>query len=182
MWGGSRIRTGGQRDSVQNDLVCDLIAPVAEVSAAVIAVIGTLLGSTFTYFFQSKALKRNESFRVSQELRAQRLSVYSDFAGAISEWRRSHFDWWNRIAEDPNGSATFEARVEAYRLKGLALHAFYRVQLIAGQESLVIAARKAYETARPIAKAPTADLLRARGKTSEEALEAFIKLASSDVI
>jgi len=62
------------------------------------------------------------------------MAVYSDFGGALAEARRGQYDWWNRRNEAPDGPDCFAARAEAYRLRGLALHALFRVQLVAGSQ------------------------------------------------
>jgi len=101
---------------------------------AIIAVLGTLLGSIMTYVFQRKSSERAERFSTQQQLRAERMAVYSDFGGALAEARRGQYDWWNRRNEAPDGPDCFAARAEAYRLRGLALHALFRVQLVAGSQ------------------------------------------------
>lgn len=49
--------------------------------ASVIAVVGTLLGSTVTYVFQRVNAGRVERFARDERLRQERIAAYSGFAG-----------------------------------------------------------------------------------------------------
>ncbi|UNZ21692.1 hypothetical protein HC362_09810 [Streptomyces sp. 891-h] len=149
--------------------------------STLIAVCGTLLGAGLTHVFQRRAAARDQRFVVQQQLRAERMAVYSDFAGAVTEFRRGQHDRWHRKNEDPESSACFDARVEAYRLRGVALHALFRVQLIASEQSLTDAAQRAYDLTSAAHEATSKQELNARGTGAREALESFIKLASADV-
>jgi hypothetical protein len=109
------------------------------------------------------------------------MSVYSDFAGALTEFRRGQQDRWYRRHEDPDGPAFIEARTEAYRLRGIALHALFRVQLIASARTLVDAAQEAYALTSTVHKAVDKTEAQALATQAREVVEQFIKLASSDV-
>jgi hypothetical protein len=149
--------------------------------SALIAVLGTLLGSAVAYRFQRKSAERNESFAHRQQLRTERMAVYSDFAGAVTEFRRSQYDRWHRKNEDPDGAAAAEARQESYRLKGVAQHELFRVRLIASSPAVVEAARNAFEAASAIHNAASKPQLRGNGNEAKGSLEHFIALASVDV-
>ncbi|MFD8166597.1 hypothetical protein ACWFQ6_02935 [Streptomyces althioticus] len=151
------------------------------VLSALIAVLGTLLGVSVTHLFQRRAAARDQMFAAQQQLRSERMTVYSDFAGAVTEFRRGQHDRWHRKDEDPDGPACFEARLEAYRLRGIALHALFRVQLIASSQTVIDAAQQAYELTARAHKASDKTELSARGNQARESLEHFVKLASSDV-
>lgn len=149
--------------------------------SALIAVLGTLLGSTVAYLFQRKSAERTESFTHRQQLRAERMAVYSDFARAVTEYRRSQYDRWHRKNEDPDSTAASEARLESYRLKGVAQHELFRVRLIASSTTVVEAARNAFEAASRLHNASNKTELRGNGNEAKEILERFISLASNDV-
>lgn len=150
-------------------------------ASTLIAVLGTLLGSAVAYLFQRKSADRTESFAHRQQLRSERMAVYSDFAGAVTEYRRGQYDRWHRRNEDPGGAAAGEARKESYRLKGVAQHELFRVRLIASSPALVEAARNAFEAAARLSDASTKHELRDHGDDAKEALQHFIGLASHDV-
>lgn len=149
--------------------------------SALIAVLGTLLGSTVAYLFQRRSAERTESFTHRQQLRAERMAAYSDFAGAVTEYRRSQYDCWHRKNEDPDSTATSEARLESYRLKGVAQRELFRVRLIASSTTVVEAARNAFEAASRLHNASDKTELRGNGNAAKEILERFISLASNDV-
>ena len=141
------------------------------VTLAAIAVAETLLGSTVTYVFQQRTSGRVARFSFQQQLRSERMTAYSDFAGAIvngirklthfrhfrhrvsfhvpptaiSEFRRGQLDRWYREEENPDSRAYFEARLESYRLRSAALHALARVQLVAPGQTLAEIAVHAYD-------------------------------------
>ncbi|WP_234544598.1 hypothetical protein [Streptomyces shenzhenensis] len=151
------------------------------VISALIAIAGTLLGSALTYAFQRNASARDQLFASQQQLRSDRMNVYSDFAGALTEFRRGQQDRWHRRSEDPDGPAFIEARTEAYRLRGIALHALFRVQLIASARALIDTAQDAYALTSALHKAADKTELSDLGAQAREVLERFVKLASSDV-
>lgn len=146
-----------------------------------VAVFGTLLGVVVTHFFQRTSSQQAQGFALGQQLRSERLTVYSDFAGTVTELRRGQQDRWHRRREDAEGPDHFEARTESYRLRGVALHALFRVQLIAGSPQVVDAARAAYDQTSVIHQAADTSELRANGERARESLEQFIVLASTDL-
>lgn len=145
------------------------------------AVLGTLLGVVVTHLFQRASAREAQSFAARQQLRSERMTVYSDFAGAVTEFRRGQHDRWHRKEEDPNSTACFEARLEAYRLRGVALHSLFRVQLIASSQVLFDAAQHAYELTSRVHHASTKAELSELGEQARQALERFISTASSDI-
>lgn len=149
--------------------------------STLIAVFGTLLGAVATHLFQRRADKGARVFAAEQQLRAERMAVYSDFAGAVTEFRRGQQDRWHRRNEDPNGAASFEARIEAHRLRGVALHALFRVQLIASSRQLTDVAERTYELTSDVHKAADRAELGALGAQARQELEHFVRLASSDL-
>ena len=148
---------------------------------AIVAVVGTLLGSTVTYLFQLRSSSQAEQRSFKRQLRSERVAIYSDFAGAITDFRRSEHDWWNRKREDADSQACFDARQEDYRLRGIALHALFRVQLIADNRTLLTEARQAYELTTRVHRADDAAELAALGAAARDVLERFIWWASSDI-
>ncbi|MBH5336989.1 hypothetical protein IHE55_20365 [Streptomyces pactum] len=149
--------------------------------STLIAVAGTLLGAVATHVFQRKADRRAQSFAAQQQLRAERMAVYSDFAGAVTEFRRGQQDRWHRRNEDPHGDAAFEARVEAHRLRGLALQALFRVQLISSSQRITDAAEHVYELTSDIHEAANRNELSAKGAEARQELANFVQLAARDV-
>jgi uncharacterized membrane protein YccC len=79
--------------------------------AAVIAVLGTLLGSALTFYFQRKSDDRSERQQVARHLREERMRAYAAFVEAVSEYRSSQFDRWNRGREEPDTDVAREANL-----------------------------------------------------------------------
>ena len=148
---------------------------------AVIAVAGTLLGSAVTYLFQRRASERSEAFSFQQQLRAERMIAYSDFAGTIAEFSRSQDHRWFRVRDDPNNLAAFDSRIERDQFGSKAYHALARVQLVSRDIRLIDAARNAYDLTWDLHRASTKEDLDARARRTNDALEEFIKIASLDV-
>ncbi len=134
-----------------------------------------------TQLFQRRATERNERFASQQQLRSERMTVYSDFAGAVTEFRRGQADRWHRTSEDPDGPACFEARMESYRLRARSLHALFRVQLIASGPTTNDAAQHAHHLTARLHTAPDETEFDALAQQARDAVQQFVRLASSDV-
>jgi hypothetical protein len=145
-----------------------------------IAVLGTLLGSTATYHFQRKSSEQAENLAHQRQLRSERMAVYSEFAEAVTELRRCQYSRWHSDQEDPGNDAS-EIRLEARRLRGVAQHSVFRVQLIASNPALIESARSAFDAASDMHHASSSAQLRANGNEAGDTLGRFIALASGDV-
>jgi hypothetical protein len=148
---------------------------------ALIAVAGTLLGSALTYLFQSRTSSRAEASALQRELRTERREVYSSCSAALAEYRQGQLDWHFYREEDPNSAATLAARVEAYRLKGIAQAAVSRVQLVAGNPAVVTAANDAFELTRLIHYAQDVADRHSRNEIARNAINRFITLAGAEI-
>jgi hypothetical protein len=149
--------------------------------SAIIAVTGTILGASLTYLFQSRTSERAEASALQRELRAERMSVYSSYATALTEFSRGQMDWYNRREEDPDSWETLAARVESYRLKGAAQAVLSQVHLVASNTAVVTAASNAFELTRPVHYAQDSVDLRTRTKKSKKAVDSFIALAAAEI-
>jgi len=161
---------------------------------AVIAVAGTLLGSAITYLFQRMTAQRAEKFSFQQQLRSERMVVYSDFAKVVKEYQRAQDRRWflnregfkagRRWFLDREGSKAkdaYDAFMKALDLGSSGQHALFRVELVADSSELIEKARHAYWLVNKLREASTADDLGSREDTAEEALEDFIALAKRDI-
>ena len=99
---------------------------MAVVLAGVIAVLGTLGGATASYLFQGKISERNESKARDEQLRQERLAVYSSFAGAVMELRGIQHDrGYSRMTVAGQQLDRSSIRAESSRLRSVAWTAFY---------------------------------------------------------
>lgn len=148
---------------------------------AVIAVAGTLLGSAITYLFQRMNAQRTETFSFQQQLRAERMVVYSDFAKVVKDYQRAQDRRWFRNREDPKSGDAYDAFMKALDLGSSVQHVLFRVELVADSSELIEKARHAYRLVNKLREASTADDLGSREDTAEEALGGFIALAKRDI-
>jgi hypothetical protein len=95
-----------------------------------------VLGSVLTYLFQARGTRQVQEFARDQQVRQEQLAVYSEFAGVVTDFRRSENDRWHREQEDPQGELFILARDESYQLRAKATAAMWRVQLVGGDAQL----------------------------------------------
>ncbi|RSN73925.1 hypothetical protein DMH26_42820 [Streptomyces sp. WAC 05379] len=145
-----------------------------------VAVLGTLLGSVATYLFQLKSSKQAEDLAHQRQLRSERMAIYSEFAGVVTEFRRCQYSRWHSDHGTPGGEGS-EAVLEARRARGIAQHVGFRVQLIASNPALIESTRSALEATAAMHRAVSVEQLRARDDEAVRSLERFIVLASGDV-
>ncbi|MFE0377385.1 hypothetical protein ACFW1M_17760 [Streptomyces inhibens] len=101
------------------------------VVASVVAVIGTLLGSGITYFFQSRAADRSEQFARAERLRQERIDAYCAYAGALLDYRRVVVHRWFVLnEEDRCDEDSPELREEMYKTRYTAQEAMFRAQMV----------------------------------------------------
>jgi hypothetical protein len=163
--------------------VCADYPAVTTWLASMIAVAGTLLGSTIAYVFQRSNTARAESFARDERLRQERIAAYSAYAGAITELRRGVITLWfirHRHGDSSNADVR-DARIESDRLGASAAHARFRVQLLAGDADLVALADAAAAPVNAIAAAADRPELVEREDRSDEALRAFITAAGIQI-
>ena len=151
--------------------------------ASIIAVAGTLLGSTTTYVFQRLSAGHAEAFARDEQLRQERLAAYSAFAGAITELRQGVVAVWFRQHRDhPDLEGVYAQRVEADRLGAAADHARFRVQMVARDPDLVRLADAVREPIDAIYEAADLPELKEHEKRCHELVKAFIAAAGDQVL
>ncbi|MGI5224027.1 hypothetical protein [Actinoallomurus sp. CA-142502] len=116
---------------------------MGSVTASIIAVVGTLMGSCITHAFQQRAAARTDFANHREQRRQEQLSACSVFIGALMEYRRSLYFRW-RLKEDraPEEQQTQE-RADSYRLRSAAERALVRMQLVTKDADLVNLAEQA---------------------------------------
>jgi hypothetical protein len=148
---------------------------------AVIAVAGTLLGSAITYLFQRMNAQRAEVFSFQQQLRSERMIVYSDFAKVVKEYQRAQDSRWFHNYENSEGKDAYDAFTKALDLGSSAQHALFRVELVADSPELIAKAWHSYRLVNKLRQASSADDLGSREDMAEEALRDFIAHAKRDI-
>ncbi|MDQ0842062.1 hypothetical protein [Streptomyces sp. V1I6] len=148
---------------------------------ALIAVIGTLLGSVATHFFQRQTAERTAVLARAEQLRQERISAYSAFAGALVDYRRGQNDRWHRALESPGSTVAEEARIDSYRLRSSAHQALIRVQLVCEDQQALALAASAFELTNCLHEAPDEADRSLRSEQARETLSEFIGAAAPSV-
>ncbi|RSN29352.1 hypothetical protein DL990_24370 [Amycolatopsis sp. WAC 01416] len=149
---------------------------------SLIAVAGTLLGSTSTFLFQRLNTARADRFTREERLRQDRTEACADFAGAITGLRRGAVSLWllrqRATATDEDVRAAF---TESDVLGAAADHARFRVALLTGDPELVALADVAFEHCAAIREAADPAGLAGHEERCQRALDAFIDAAGAQV-
>ncbi|MEU9994916.1 hypothetical protein [Streptomyces sp. NPDC050848] len=148
---------------------------------ALIAVAGTLLGVIATHWFQNRADERTASLARDEQLRQERISAYSSFAGAVVDYRRSQNDRWFRAAQDPDSEQAEESRHASYHQRTATRQALFRVQLICDDPDTRAFAESAFEATNCMHEAPDEEDRARRSREAKEAVDRFIAAAAPGV-
>lgn len=151
------------------------------VLVSIIAVAGTLLGSTVTFAFQRATAHRAEKFARDERLRQERLASYSAFAGAVTELRRGVISLWFHRRNRTEGPELVALHTESDSLGAAADHARFRIQLLADDLQLVALADAAFEPISAIRHAADLADLKEHETRCQNALTAFITAARAHV-
>jgi len=154
---------------------------VDSIIASLAAITGVVLGSVLTYLFQARNTRQVQLFTRDQQVRQERLAAYSEFAGIVTEFRRSENDRWHREQEDPQGQLFVTARDESYQLRAKATAAMCRVQLASGDTTLNQLAERALNATTEIHQATDEEDRARRGNKARLAVQDFLLAASSHV-
>jgi len=158
---------------------------VDSIIASLAAITGVALGSVLTYLFQVRNTRQIQEFAREQQFRQERLAAYSEFAGVVTDFRRSENDRWHREQEDPQGELFISARDESYQLRAKATAAMCRVQLlqlVGGDATLSQLAQNALDAATKIHEAIDEEDRAARGGKARLAVQDFLMAASGLVL
>jgi galactokinase len=142
-----------------------------------IAVLGTLLGSSLTFFFQRLTLKRTVAENRSEKRREEFAAAVAAFASVATDLRRAEFDRAKKRLERIDGPDREEARQETYRLRAEAQSAYYLIRLLSNPDTdadLVREAEDVIKRSRRITSEPHS--LEETRRRSDEALDALGKV------
>jgi hypothetical protein len=148
---------------------------------SIVAVIGTLAGSTVTYLFGQISSRGERIQRIQEASRQERLSAYSEFTGSVEEYRRKQRDRWHRREDSPADVAE-AARQDAYRHRVLAYGALAKVQLTARpavDDSVTEVARRAFEATESMPPFGTRNEMEAQCEVARVALDTFVRTAAT---
>ncbi|MCX3062993.1 hypothetical protein [Streptomyces beihaiensis] len=146
-----------------------------------IAVLGTLLGSVVTYWFQGRAAVQAAELARAEQLRQERIAAYSAFGGMLFDFRRSQNDRWFRARESPGSAEAEASRFASYEARIAARQALVRVQLVCADPRLRGLAERAFEWTNCLHEATDAADRERRAQRSKDALAAFVEAAAPTV-
>ncbi|MEV7276415.1 hypothetical protein [Streptomyces sp. NPDC093111] len=149
--------------------------------AALIAVVGTLLGVVASHWFQGRATERTAALTRTEQLRQERIATYSAFAGAVVDYRHSQNDRWFRARLEPGSDEAEESRHASYRQRTVARQALFRVQLVCDDPRTRQLAESAFEMTHCMHEATDDADRTGRSDQAKEALALFISAAAPGV-
>jgi hypothetical protein len=148
---------------------------------SVVAVLGTLLGSLATHYFQRRNRADAERFERNERLRQERVSAYTTYGGALVSLRRALIDRWYATHEEGRNADPDAIRYETYRLRTAALEAMFRVQLVTESQPLIELAQQAIDTVDHLnLRIPAEDFKKARDR-SRQGIFDFVEAARKHV-
>lgn len=112
-------------------------------AASVIAVVGTLLGTTVTHRFQRQAARLAARVSRDERDRQERLDAYVAYGGALMDYRRCVVHYWFARHEERPADERATLRHETAQGRTAAQEAMFRVELLSDDAELVGAARHA---------------------------------------
>ncbi|MEV5612366.1 hypothetical protein [Streptomyces sp. NPDC052225] len=149
--------------------------------AALIAVLGTLLGSVVTHYFQGRATVRSAELARAEQLRQERISSYSAFAGAVHDYRRGQNDRWFRAHENAPNAVVEASRFASYEARIAARAALVRVQLVCDDPRLRQLADQAFEFTHCLHEATDEADRDERSRRAKDTLNAFVAAVAPTV-
>jgi len=154
---------------------------VNSVLTSLIAVIGTLAGSSLTFLFGRHTARRAERVARDERLRQDRIAAYAAFVGAMTELRQALISLWFLKRAQPDASETRDAHTEADKRGGAARHARFNVQLLTEDAELLQLADAVFGPVDALIDAENRPALTTLEDRSEEMLAAFIQAAGRQV-
>ncbi|MFI9489352.1 hypothetical protein ACIG47_23390 [Promicromonospora sp. NPDC052451] len=148
---------------------------------SVVAVVGTLLGSAATHYFQRRNRADAERFERGERLRQERVAAYTAFGGMLVNLRRAHMDRWFAIHDERTGADPEALRYETYRLYTDAQEALFRIQLVTRSPELIDLGRQAIQDVDRMKPDLSREEFGAARDSSREAVFRFMEAARGHV-
>jgi hypothetical protein len=148
---------------------------------SVVAVVGTLLGSLATHYFQRRNRADAERFERNERLRQERVSAYTTYGGALVSLRRAQIDRWYAVHEERQSADPDAIRYETYRLRTNALEAMFRVQLVTESRELIERAQQAIDSVDHLSLRTPAEEFKNARDVSRQGIFSFVEAARAHV-
>ncbi|MGW0522979.1 hypothetical protein [Crossiella sp. NPDC003009] len=148
---------------------------------SLIAVSGTLAGSSLTYLFGRLTARRTERVARDERLRQDRIAAYTTFAGAVTELRQALISLWFLKRAEPADPELRAAYTEADKRGAAARHARFCVQLLTEDTELLQLADAVFKPIDELADAVDRATLTVLEERGEELLATFIQVAGRQI-
>ncbi|BDH15572.1 hypothetical protein HOK021_67510 [Streptomyces hygroscopicus] len=146
------------------------------------AVIGTLLGSGITHFFQSRAAGRSEQFARAERLRQERIDAYCAYAGALLDYRRVLVHRWFVLHEEGRcDEDSPELREEVYKTRYTAQEAMFRAQMVTDDAEILERSEQVMSATTELHWARDQEALTALRTTTRQGIRDFIAATARHV-
>ncbi|MFJ1756171.1 hypothetical protein [Kitasatospora sp. NPDC088134] len=150
---------------------------MSAIVTSVIAVLGTLLGSTVTHVFQQRSARRTERAGQEERLRQERLAAYGAYAGLLVEFRQAVFHHWTCLHEGEDAADETAIRRRSFELRSATQHALFQVLLSTGSPAVAAAAEEAFTAIGKVDRAVDRPDLIARRDATRDLVDAFVATA-----
>ncbi|MCC9309475.1 hypothetical protein LN042_20740 [Kitasatospora sp. RB6PN24] len=144
---------------------------------SLIAVLGTLLGSTATHVFQQRTARRAELLARQERLRRERLDAYSGYAGLLVTFRQAMLHHWFCVHEDTDAEDEVALRRRSFETRSETQHALFQVQLITEDGPLADLAAEAFRQIGKIDRACDRDDVTQRRDLTQTLISDFVNTA-----
>ncbi|MFD7712573.1 hypothetical protein ACFV6E_13655 [Streptomyces sp. NPDC059785] len=148
---------------------------------SVIAVLGTLLGSTVTHVFQQRSARRLERNARDERLRQERLEVFGTYAGLLVDFRQAMLHHWFCVHEGRDAEDEVVLRGRSFELRSSTQHALFQLQLITDEPELIAVAVDAFTTVGTIDRAEDRADVVIRRDATRALIDAFVGTARRHV-
>ncbi|MFE9424729.1 hypothetical protein ACFYNO_17355 [Kitasatospora sp. NPDC006697] len=148
---------------------------------SLIAVLGTLLGSTVTHVFQQRSAQRSERSSREERLRQERLDACGRYAGLLVEFRQAMLHHWFCLHEGEDEEDEIAIRRRTFELRSATQHALFRLHLVVGEPELVTTATEAFTVIGKMDRAPDRRDIVARRDATRDLVDAFVATARRHV-
>lgn len=148
---------------------------------SIVAVVGTLLGSLATHYFQRRNRADAERFEHNERLRQERVSAYTAFGGALVNLRRARMDRWFATNDEGQSADPEAIRYETYRLRTNALEMLFRVQLVTESKELIDLGQRAIDNVDRLTPGLTREEYQSARDASRQDIYGFIEAARKHV-
>ncbi|MFI6940486.1 hypothetical protein ACIBI4_14535 [Streptomyces sp. NPDC050418] len=139
--------------------------------------VGTLLGVGVSQLLQQRSVARSERFTRTEQVRQERLQVYSSFAGSLMMYRRAQMERWLICNGGEFEESDAALRARAFDLRMEVYEGLFRVRLVTTGSAAADAAQEAMEVISRIPKAADEDAYVALAREAKQKVTAFVTVA-----